>query len=400
MEYVKGKPYFCDTERKIKQYPYLKQDIDCEVLIIGGGIDGAILNFYLSKKHDVVLVDKGRLGYACTSCATALLEYQLDEYASDLMDYMTEEEIVLAYNMGLESIKRIKRFIKEYGNECHFHLRPTFLYTDKKSNVADLEEEYAFRHKHGFECKLITEGNNPFPFPVECGIYCANGGAEFNPYLFAKQMIENASNQNKIYENTHITKLEKIADGYIATTTFGEKITCKKVVISTGFNWEILGVSDLCERFISYSIVTEPVKDFTWYNSALIHDTISPYHYLRLLPDNRIIFGGEDTPFKEKPIDEKKTNKIYDSLTNDLFTLFPNLKGNVKIDYKFCGAFGTTPNNMGLIGKSTFDDNLFLFISCGANGIINAMSGVDVIEDAINNKPNELASIFAPRRSE
>ncbi len=50
MEYVKGQPYFCQVENKIKQYPYLNKNIECEILIIGGGIDGTILNYYLSKK--------------------------------------------------------------------------------------------------------------------------------------------------------------------------------------------------------------------------------------------------------------------------------------------------------------------------------------------------------------
>lgn len=90
MEYVKGKPYFTDCKSRIKQYPYLNDDKYCDILIIGGGIDGAIANYYLSQKYDVVLVDKGRLGFGCTSCATALLEYQLDDFASDLKPYQIQ----------------------------------------------------------------------------------------------------------------------------------------------------------------------------------------------------------------------------------------------------------------------------------------------------------------------
>ena len=50
MEYVKGSPFFCQGE-KIKRYPYLNKDASCEVLIIGGGIVGAIANFYISQKY-------------------------------------------------------------------------------------------------------------------------------------------------------------------------------------------------------------------------------------------------------------------------------------------------------------------------------------------------------------
>ncbi|MGN0960746.1 MAG: FAD-dependent oxidoreductase [Christensenellales bacterium] len=211
-------------------------------------------------------------------------------------------------------------------------------------------------------------------------------------------MIENSANQDKLFENTHIVKLCKDGDKNIALTSFGEKITYNKIIIATGFNWELLNKSELCERFISYSIVTAPIEGFGWFNNALIHDVEEPYHYLRLLPDNRIIFGGEDTTFNEKPIDENKSNKKYDQLTKDLFELFPNIK-NTSIDFKFCGSFGTTSNNMGLIGESGWDENTLLFISCGANGIINAMSGIDIIKDILKGKDNALKNLFSPTRS-
>ena len=159
----------------------------------------------------------------------------------------------------------------------------------------------------------------------------------------------------------------------------------------------MLNKTELCERFISYSIVTEPVENITWYKNSLVHDCEEPYHYMRILPDDRIIFGGEDTPFKQKPANEKLANKKYDKLQNDLFKMFPAIKTK-KVDYKFCGAFGTTSNNMGLIGESQIDNDILLFISCGANGIINAMVGVEILEDILNNKINPLSVLFSPKR--
>ena len=398
MEYIKGKPYFCTCENQIKAYPYLKNNIKCDILIIGGGIDGAIANYYLSQQYNVCLVDKSRLGYGCTACATALLEYQLDDFASDLTKYMSAQDIVAAYKMGLSSISRLQTLINTLGNNCMFTKRPTFLYTNSILNKNKLQEEYDFRKKHGFNCTLYTKQNNPFTFPIQMGIYCADGGAELNPYLFTKQMIENSKNQNQIFENTHIANLVKQTNGYLAITNFGEEIVCKKVLVATGFNWELLHKDNLCERFISYSIVTQPIKNFSWYNNALIHDCNKQYHYLRLLPDNRIIYGGEDTKFTGQTISDAKANKKYDKLVKDLFKLFPNL-ANTKIDYKFCGAFGTTNNNMGLIGTSPTDNNLLYFISCGANGIINAISGIDIILDILQNKQNSLAKIFSPNNT-
>ena len=398
MEYVKGTPYFCKTAQEIKQYPYLSDNCSCDILIIGGGIDGAIANYYLSQKYKVVLVDKSRFGMGCTSCATALLEYQLDEFAEDLSKYLSDEEIVSVYKMGIKSIDKIENFIKKYGNECDFSRRPTFLYTAKAGNKNKIEKEYVFRRDNGFDCELITKYNNPFSFCVECGIYSNKGGCEFNPYLFTKQMIENSVNQSTLYENTNISNLIKTEGGYIAITNYSKEIFCKKVLIATGFNWEILNKDDLCERFITYTIVTKPIKNFVLYNNSLIHDASDPYHYFRLLPDNRIIFGGEDISFKMKPINQKKSNKIYDALEISLKELFPELNSQIKVDSRFCGAFGTTANNLGLIGESRIDKDILLFISCGANGIINAFEGVKIIEDIIEGRDNSFIKLFSPLR--
>lgn len=35
MKYLKGKAYFFDVEDKIRQYPYLDTDMDCDILIVG-----------------------------------------------------------------------------------------------------------------------------------------------------------------------------------------------------------------------------------------------------------------------------------------------------------------------------------------------------------------------------
>lgn len=397
MEYVKGQPYFCSTPNKIKQYPYLNKDIECDILIVGGGIDGAILNYFLSSDYNVTLVDMSRFGCCCTSCATVLLEYQLDDYAKDLLKYMNGQDIVSAYKMGLKSIDMIDDFIKQKGNLCHFRKVPSFMYTNSIFGVKAMEDEHKFRIQYGFKSQFFTRENNPFPFEIKAGIYNEDGGAEFNPYLFAKQMIENASNQNNLYENTKIINfIEK--ENYIeANTNFGNKIICKKIVLATGFNFSLMRDKNLCERVISYTIVTKPIKNIKWKRNALVQDDEEPYHYLRILPDKRLIFGGEDTKFKLKPIKDSLAEKKYKKLLQKLKNMLPEFSDQIEIDYKFCGAFGSTDNNLGLIGQ-TENDNVYYFLSAGANGIINAIFGWQIIKDQLAGEINPLAHLFSPLR--
>lgn len=101
---------------------------------------------------------------------------------------------------------------------------------------------------------------------------------------------------------------------------------------------------------------------------------------------------------QKKPINEKLAKKKYILLEKYLLKLFPVLKNKIKVEYKFCGLFGSTDNNLGVIGKSLNDDKILYFLSCGANGIINAIFGRHLIEDILENKKNELEPLFSPKR--
>lgn len=395
MEVVKGEPYFTRFS-KIKAYPYLNSDKKCEILIIGGGVNGAILNYYLSQKYQTILVEKSRLGHASTSCATVLLEYQLDNLAEDLKNCLTDKEIVDIYKMGLYSLEKLDGLIEELGNYCSYSKRSAFLYTNKKGEIKDFENEYNFRKDNGFDCSLIKKENNPYSFPIEAGIFDKNGGAEFNPYLFTKELIENSKNQSKIFENTQIVKVEQIKNKIISTTSFGEKITSDYVIYATGFNNTLFPETDVCDKYVSYSIIAKPNTKFSWYDKSLLQDNLDTYHYLRLLPDGSIIVGGEDTKYKNV-IDLKKAEKKYKLLKEFLENTFPALKNNITITSKFCGVFGSTKNNLGLIGRSE-NKKILYFLSAGANGIINALFGVELIEDLINNKKNKMEKLFSLKK--
>ncbi len=332
-EFVKGNPFFCQFE-KLKNYPYLNRNIETDILIVGGGIVGAITNFYLSKHFNVTMVDKSRFGFGYTSCATVLLEYQLDDYADDLLKFMSEEQIVQTYKMGLFSIEKIESFINQYGNFCHFNKRPSLLYTKNIFGKSAIEKEYAFRIKHNFQAKLYDSTNNPFSFDFCAGLYCENGGAEFNPYLFTKQMIENSVNQENLFENTEISTITKTENGYVASTNFHEKIFCKKIIFATGYNFDLFKNPSLCTRNISYTIVTKPVKDINILHNTLLQDDKKPYHYLRLLPDKRIIFGGEDTKFKGKISSWLHKTNIK-NLKKNLLIYFQCLKVKLKLNILF-----------------------------------------------------------------
>lgn len=398
MQTVFGKPYFVDGVEKIKQYPYLSGSLSCDILIVGGGIDGAILNHYLSQNHDVVLVDKSRFGFGATSVATALLEWQLDSFCEELKNELTSVQVSKIYHMGLNSIKKIKNFIKIHGNLCDFKQKSAFLFTNSIFQKRATQQEHEFRKRQGLDSTLFSRTSNPYPFKIKAGLFSEQGGAEFNPYLFTKQMIEVAHNQDKMFENTNIIRLDDTKNKIVATTNFGDQIMCKKIIFATGFNHSLYSQKSLCKLFVSYSLIIQVPLDFSWFSTSLIQDNCSPYHYFRFVKEGTIIFGGEDTPYRGK-FNKDKAERKYKKLEKTFLSFFPSLVDKINVTHKFCGLFGETKNNLGLIGRLEKQNHL-LFSSSGANGIINAFCGVEIIQDILNEKKHEFEDIFSPLREQ
>lgn len=396
---VRGTPYFTDTVEKIRQFPYLSEDIECEVLIIGGGIDGIICAYnFVENDVDTVLIDKGRVGFESTSVATALLEYQLDEHAQDLKKYLTTNEIVSAYELGLQSLKILENIIEKMGNECHYSKRPTLIYSQKNLDKNELKKETNFRNQYGFDTQFLDSKNEIFDFDIKAGIFCENGGAEFNPYLFSKQLVEYASEEGlRVYENTQCFDIKYNDKGAVVFTNYGYKITCKKVICSTGYDTKIFNHKPLCKMYTSYSVVTNKLTKFHWHKKTLLHDNVNPYHYIRLTYDNRLIVGGEDIILRKKISDTKASNK-YKKLEDYMYQFFPQLKGKAEIEYRFCGAFGTTKNNLGVVGPSYKNDNLWYLLGYGANGIINSLVCAPMLVELYFGKINKNLYLFSPDR--
>ena len=400
-EYVKGTPYFSDAGEKIKQQRYLDRDIVTDVLVIGGGIDGSITAYFLGKSGiDSVLIEKSRLGYMNTSCATALLEYQLDDHANDLRKFFTKEELLGIYKLGLRSLSDIDGIMASLGNECRYSKRDTLIYSLKEKDKNALLREYEFRLSGGLPVDFLDESNNPFAFPLKCGIYAPDGGAECNPYLFTKQLLSSAEKSGvRIYENTEAKQIEKTGGSFIVTTSYGITVRCNKIICSTGYNTRLFTSKRLCEKFLSYTIVTNPLPNIAWKNRCLLQDNCDPYHYLRLSPDDRVIIGGEDILFKNDTIIQKKAEEKYKKLLSYLKELFPAFADRTAIDYKFCGAFSATKNNLAVIGESPDKKNLFYNLGYGANGIIYAVYGAQMLINLFEGKTDEFAKFFSPGRT-
>src|SRR5688572_18508354 len=108
----------------VRSYPSLRDDYSCDVLVVGGGITGALMAFQLSSEgYRTALIDRCDVAFGSTSATTALLQYELDRPLYDLMESIGKAEATEIYMAGVAAIRSLGALIGQLGIECGFQLK-------------------------------------------------------------------------------------------------------------------------------------------------------------------------------------------------------------------------------------------------------------------------------------
>lgn len=376
INYVKGDCLFIKENKVPTQYDYLTTNMECDILIIGGGITGAITGYYLANKGiNTVLIEKARLGHCSTSITTSLLQYELDSNAKELLEVLPQKDIIKAYELGLFALSEIEKIALEIGNDFFHKSVDCLLYTSKKVEMKQIEEEFRFRKENGFDVELITEEKNSYGLDIKAGVLSKKGGAVLDPYLFTHSLIKKSCELGmRVFENTEAVTIIYGEDHILVETTYGHIIKCKKVVAATGYNTALFTKRDFATKYTTFNIATQPISNINpIIQNTVFRDNCDPYHYFRTTQDYRIILGGEDIRFQPDIDNKELCNKSYDNLEQLLQSIFKDIQPTV--EYKYCGAFATTKDNLGFIGPDPDHNNLWYCLGYGANGILFAVLG-------------------------
>ena len=233
-----------------------------------------------------------------------------------------------------------------------------------------MEEEYKFRKDHGFPVEFIDKENNPFSFNVKAGVLGKGGGAHFNPYGFTHALLEVGCKKGlRVYENTEVLDVQYCENGVTLETIYGHKVKGKIVIVATGYDTHLFSKRVFGTTNTTFNIATRPINHLEEiYKNVIVRDNEDPYNYLRTTSDQRIILGGEEASFLPDILNEELCNKKYANLEQRLINLFPNL--NIEIEYRYCGAFASTEDNLGFLGKDPKNPKLWYCLGYGANGIL------------------------------
>ena len=135
-------------------YPMLQKNIVTEIVVVGGGITGALISHALMQHgYKVTLIDRRDIGQGSTSATTSMLQYEIDEKLIDLAEKIGEQAAVDCYKAGITAIKDLQKLVKDTGSDCGFKMKKS-VYAAHNKKAATVLKKVTLRPSAGRTAKF------------------------------------------------------------------------------------------------------------------------------------------------------------------------------------------------------------------------------------------------------
>lgn len=397
MKLRSGEAYWLLKNGIINSYPSLRENITCDVLVVGGGITGALIAFQLSGEgYKVVLIDKRDVSLGSTCATTALLQYEIDEPLYRLIRKVGERTAVDCYKEGIAAIRKIERIINTVGKDCGFERKGSCYVAHNQESVEWLFREFETRRSMGIKVKWLTELELWNLYSVNgMGAILSKSGASVDSYRLAHNLMAYSVSQYglDIYDHTEASNIEYDSRKCYTYTDDSFLITSDFIIHTTGYEATELLKETIVDLNSTYACISEPMSRMPEHlNEAVYWDTQSPYLYVRSTSDNRIIVGGADERFK----DEFTRDRIIETKSEELTALLSELMPTVVFTPDFCwaGTYGVTKDSLPYIGPHPDFPRSYFVLGFGGNGITFSIMGMKIISDALAGRSNKFLEYF------
>ena len=401
MKLKSSEPFWLVKNGIINSYPSLRENLDTEILIVGGGITGSLIAHQcMADGYKTVLIDRREIGHGSTSATTSMLQYEIDVPLYQLIDLIGEKAAVDSYWACYKSIDDLKKIVQQVKADCGFKKKESLYFAALKKDVVWLKKEFEARKKIGMPVKWLEadEIDKKFHIKHSHGGILSEQGGSIDAFNLAHDIL--AYNHKKglqIFDKTDIKKVTYKQNGVTVLTEHGTTITAKKIIYCNGFESTEIIKDKFVKLLSTYAIVGERFEDDQSYlNDTLFWNTAEPYMYMRTTDDNRLLIGGEDEDFVDATKRDSLLNYKSDKLTKYLKKILPDY--DFRMDFVWAGTFGETKDGLPYIGKHPNFQSAYFVLGFGGNGITFSVIGMELVSEMLKNKKHPLSENFKFRR--
>jgi len=348
-------------------FPSLNENIDVDILIIGGGITGVSLLYELKEQaQNVVLLERNQIGHGVTSKSTAKLNYLQGIVYSQIARHVSYDSARLYLESQIEGIQHIRNIIQKEKIACHFTKVKSILYGTEKDEK-DIEREYQFLRV------------NHIPVIKENNTLSVSDTYVFHPVLYVQALAKCSIRSNiKIYENSKVTDLSSDSYGYLCHVN-GCVVRAKKVVLACHYPFQLfpffLPIRTSIEKsyVMAYPVPMQKKETFITTYPNIVSK--------RFFKNYEILLSG--------------SHPICNELRTPLH--FQKLMQNHRPQFLWSNEDIMTSDSLPFIGQ--ISECLYLATGYNTWGMATSNIAAHLLKDLLNHQQNKYSEVFFPNRS-
>lgn len=379
-----------ETTRDKVHVSTLKEDEETEVCVIGGGLFGLTTAYYLTKYgKKVVLLEKGKIGSKVSGNTTGKITSQHNLFYAHLVNDYGEEYARKYLEANEQAINDINQIIEHEQIECEYKIQKSYVYTTQQDEVTEIEKEVEAVNKLGKDAKFVTKIDLPIKIK---GAIEFDGQAEFHPRKYMIGLANAIQKNNKIYQYTTVTDVEKIGEKYKVCTD-REDIYAKYVVIASHF--PIINMPGFyfvkMYQSTSYIIAVETEKQLPEGMYINVKEPVYSFRTANYNGKKVLLIGGVGNKAGEPIAD----NEHYEMLEKKAKEMYPDCKVLFKWNTRDCISLDKIP----YIGEfSSFMRNVYVGTGFKKWGMTTSNVAANIVADKIIGKNNKYEEIFTASR--
>ena len=380
--------YYAASRNPKPDRPTLKNDIQVEICVVGGGYSGLSTALHLIETdHEVVVLEGAQIGWGASGRNGGQIVNGLNASLQKIKKSYGQENADFVGQLVTRGGKIIRRFVRDYDISCDLKEKNIFAALNN-GQLKDLQETHALWESHGMHDREMLDKRGiqeHIKSDAYVGGVIDHSGGHFHPLNLAlgeAAAIEQGG--GTIYENTLVVDIEYADDAIKVITEFGT-VTCKQAVLcgNAYLNKVIPKLTDRVMPVSTQIIATEPLGDLADQllpTDVCVEDVRYILDYYRLSADKRMLFGGGTVYGGQDPADI--TAKIRPNMNK----IFPELR-DVKIDYAWSGNFALSFSRVPQMGK--LHERVYFAHGYSGHGVTGSHLFGQILADAINGKTKE-----------
>lgn len=400
MDVKSGYPFWAVKNGLMSAFPRLGAPLTVDVLVLGGGITGALIATALQKAGlSTAVVEQREIGWGSTAASTALLQYEIDTELADLREKVGAANAVAAYQAGVDAVRGVLRLARSFRGVEAFPLQSLY-FASRFWHGHRLRSEYQVRREAGLQLQLLEreELASGFGLKAPAALLSPIAGV-VDPYQLAHALLRRlVRNGHPVFDRTRMARFATQRGGVKVEMESGVVVRCKHLVLASGYEAQRRIDQKLAENRSSYAFVTDPQEgDLGPLERTMVWESARPYLYIRRTGDRRLMVGGEDDTIDIPLKRDAKVKAKAAALRKKVEALFPRFDWTPA--FSWAGTFAETPDGLPYFGPHPQHGRRVHFaMAFGGNGITFAWMGSQILAKTLVGEDHPLRALFSFER--